>query len=90
MCVLFPASKHEVQSGVTLPLFIVPILLSVMPSLKNSSPVEVVTAHNKHCQDQANIDLTIADPNKINTLILVMRMRALLLHCLAIRLQAVL
>ena len=44
------------------PLFFVPILLAVIASLKNSSPEEVVDAHNKHCQDQVNIHLSIADP----------------------------
>ena len=39
----------------------VPVLLAVIASLKNSSPEEVVAAHNKHCQDQANIHLSITD-----------------------------
>ena len=62
MCVLFLAHKLEVQSGITPPLFFVPILLAVIASLKNSSPEEVVAVHNNHCQDQANIHLSITDP----------------------------
>jgi len=59
--VFFLAQKCEVQSGIIPPLFFVPILLRVISSLKNSSPEEVVTTHNKHCQDQAYICLSITD-----------------------------
>jgi hypothetical protein len=42
-------------------LFFVPIFLAVIQNLKNSSPEVVVATHNKHCQDQANVLLFIAD-----------------------------
>lgn len=56
-----PCRKAEVYSGIILPLFFVRILLAVIFGCKNSSREEVVASHNKHCQNQAYIPLSITD-----------------------------
>jgi hypothetical protein len=60
MRVLFPQAQNTVWDYPSL------VLCShspaVITSLKNSSPEEVVATHNKDCQDQANIHLSITDP----------------------------
>lgn len=57
--VLFLARKHEVGSPVTPSASFVPILLAINASLKSSSLEEVIAAHNKHCQEQASVNLSI-------------------------------
>lgn len=51
MLVLFLASKHDVQFGITPPLFFVPFPLIVIASLKNSTLEEAVATRNEHCQE---------------------------------------
>lgn len=79
MCVLFLALKRKAESGIIPPLFFVHILLAVITSLKNSSPEEMVAAHNKHCQDQVPL-LTLGHFLQAKRLISAMRMRAPLLQ----------
>lgn len=58
MQVLFLARKGDVATGTLSPLSFIPILLVIIAWLK-FSPEEVIVAHNKHCQEEHNINLSI-------------------------------
>jgi len=45
---------------------LVPILLAVIASLKNSSPEQMVAAHDEHFHDQAKRHLSFSDPGPLS------------------------
>ena len=59
MNIFFQAERCVVNSGIVPPISFVLILIDVITSLKYSSPEEVIATHNKHCQGQESVTMSI-------------------------------